>query len=118
MLFIHIHPKLVIAAMTVLAGAAGVGYGISVGIKRKKDSVDHSTIKAAADVLSESVHEAPGQVEAIAVDAVNAVRINRLLKELAKIDRNNAGADEEIRLLKAEVFKILTSNRPTKFCQG
>lgn len=45
------------------------------------------------------------------VNAVNANRISQLLKCIAEIDRNSEGAAEEIRKLKAEVEKLLTTNR-------
>lgn len=100
--------------MATLAGAVGIGYGISAEKKRKSntENANCSTVKTkVAEVMSETAYEASGQVDAIVVDASNAVRINHLIKEIAKIDRNNAGADEEIRLLKEEVQRLLTSNR-------
>lgn len=89
-------------------------YNISAKNKRKKctGTVRRSIDKAAtADVLCESAHEASGQADAIFVDVINAARIDHLLKAIAKIDRNNAGTDKEVQLLKAEVDKIITSNR-------
>ena len=45
------------------------------------------------------------------VDIVNAIRIDKLLKEIELIDRNKSGADQEINILKSEVQKLLESNR-------
>lgn len=100
--------------MAAFAGAVGIGYSISAEHKRKEHTAvaSHSTTKhTSATALSNSAHEASSQADAIVVDIVNAVRINHLLKELARIDRNNLGAVEEIQLLRAEVQKLLVSNR-------
>lgn len=63
------------------------------------------------DTLQESAFEASEQADAAVVDVVNAIRITQLLKKLTVIDRNQAGADHEIRLLKAEIKKLLTTHR-------
>lgn len=114
MFFIYINSKFVIATVTALAGVAGIGYGISAEKKRqkKKENVNHSAVKSTvADVMNESAQEVVGQVDAVVVEAVNAVRINQLLEKITMIDCNKAGAEEEIRLLKAEVQRLLTNNR-------
>lgn len=97
-----------------LAGIVGIGYSINANHKRKKrtGTVSRSTVESTAvNVLSKSAPEVSSQADAIVVDVVNALRINHLLKELARIDRNNAGAAEEIQLFKSEVQKLLVSNR-------
>lgn len=61
--------------------------------------------------MNDSAFEVSGQVDAVVVDVVNAVRINHLLEKLAAIDRNRSGAEAEIGILKAEVQKLLATNR-------
>ena len=99
-----------ISAVTALAGLAGIGYGIS-RANRKKAEMEQPTDSKVFDTLKESAFEASGQADAAVVDVVNAIRIDQLLKKLAVIDRNKAGADREIRLLKAEIKKLLTTHR-------
>lgn len=64
-----------------------------------------------ADIVSDSAHAASSQADAAVVDVVNAIRVDKLLRRLAAIDRNNAGAENEIRQLKEEVQKLLLTNR-------
>ncbi len=99
-----------LSAVTALAGLAGIGYGIS-RANRKKAETESATRSKVSDALKESAVEASGQADAAVVDIVNAIRIDQLLKKLAMIDRNKAGADQEIRILKAEVQKLLTTHR-------
>ena len=63
------------------------------------------------DVTSGTLHEAAGQADALVIDAVNAARIGQLIKRLSTIDRNQSGANEEIKALKEEIQKLLLSNR-------
>lgn len=103
-----------ISAFTAVTGLAGIGFGVSWAVKRKEEptqSTKSSTGLKAADILNDSAFEASGQADAVVVDTVNAVRINHLLEKLAAINRNRSGAEEEIKILKAEVQKLLTTNR-------
>ena len=101
-------------APVVVAGLSSVGYGIYSKASKTKKRTCTDNLKAehiVTDIIRDSANEVSGQADAVIVDAVNAIRINRMLKALERIDKNQAGADEEIRLLKAEVQKLLTSNR-------
>lgn len=104
----HVSYKGILAIASGLAGLAGIGYGIY--SHKQKESVK-SKPNDATEIIRQAAHETSGQADAVIVDAVNASRINHLLQKLAVIDRNKAGAAEEIRVLKAEVQKLLTSNR-------
>ena len=97
-----------------LAGLVGTGIGVSIrkNTAKERKAIIISTERAGApDAVRSSLQEAAGQADAMVVDVVNASRIGQLLKCLSRIDCNQAGADEEIRRLKAEVKKLLTSNR-------
>lgn len=106
----HVSYKGILAIASGLAGLAGIGYGIYSDRQKQKGSVK-SKPNDATEIIRQVAHETSGQADAVIVDAVNASRINQLLQKLAVIDRNKAGADEEIRVLKAEVQKLLTTNR-------
>lgn len=99
-----------VPVITGIASLIGIGIGVNEMNKRKGKN-DSSVSSKITDVVSNSVHDASGQADAVVVDTVNAIRIDHLLKRLAAIDRNKAGADNEIRQLKAEVQKLLTTNR-------
>lgn len=92
---------------------AGIGWGLSA--RKKSVQTDESSSSSVRpitpDVTSATLHEAAGQADAVVVDVINATRISKLLSRLAGIDRNQAGANEEIKLLKAEIQKLLISNR-------
>lgn len=106
--------KGIIAIASGVAGLVGLGYGLcSIDAKPKKKASTCKTTsgQAAVDVICDTVHDATAQADAVVVDTVNAIRIDHLLKALARIDNNKAGAEEEIRLLKTEVQKLLTTNR-------
>lgn len=104
-----------VPVITGIASLIGIGIGVNEMNKRKgkndSSAQDSSVSSKITDVVSDSVHDASGQADAVIVDAVNAIRIDHLLKRLAAIERNKAGADNEIRQLKAEVQKLLTTNR-------
>ena len=90
-----------------------MGVGIAES-KRKLHTAkgEQPTPKSTAiNILRDSTREASAQADVAVVDVVNAVRIDKLLKKLARINRNEAGAEEEIRLLKQEIQKLLASNR-------
>lgn len=91
--------------MTALAGLVGIGDGIR-RANRKEAEMEQPTDSKVFDTLQESAFEASEQADAAVVDVVNAIRITQLLKKLTVIDRNQAGADHEIRLLKAEIKKV------------
>ena len=101
---------IIIGGITAIAGVVGVG----LAIKKEADSHPSPAKASTTDFTSAAMEAAAGQADAIVVDAVNAVRISQLLKCLSKIDRNQAGAEEEIRKLKEEVAKLLISNRGGK----
>lgn len=106
--------KGIIAVVSGVAGLVGLGYGLcSLENKTKKNSTTNKTTsgQVAVDVMCDTVHDTTAQADAAVVDTVNAIRINHLLKELDRIDNNKAGAEEEIRLLKAEVQRLLITNR-------
>lgn len=115
MLPIYFNPQYLIAAAVSLAGAAGIGYSVNAKIKKQKslsEQVNSSEkTKLTVDVVNTTTYEVVGQADAAVVDAINALRIKRLLDELSKINRNKAGATEEIKMLKSEIQKILASNR-------
>lgn len=111
---IYIKPKIIVTGVVTLAGLVGIGYGVSA--KKKKEKIDtHVTDlerkDEISDLINRSVQEAAGQADAVIVDIVNAMRINKLLEKLSVIDSNKKGATEEISILKAEVKKLLESNR-------
>ena len=110
---IYVNPRVAIAGIASLAGLVGIGFGLNARKKyAKADKVPFSSVKSVTpDVTSATLQEAAGQADAIVVDAVNATRIGQLLKALSRIDRNQAGANEEITKLKAEIQKLLLSNR-------
>lgn len=66
-----------------------------------------------SDGVTEAVRTASGQADSVVIDIVRARRIDRLMKKLAAIDHNRAGAEEEFRQLKKEIEKLLLSNRGT-----
>lgn len=92
-------------------------FGIKFGQKSRKESAGNekgsaSSVKdSAPDVTSGTLYEVAGQADAVVIDVVNATRIDQLLKYLSRIDRNQAGANEEIKVLKEEIQKLLLSNR-------
>ncbi len=96
-----------------LAGMAGIGWGLNARKKSVQtgEGATSSAKPITPDVTSTTLHEAAGQTDAVIVDVVNATRIGKLLTRLAGIDRNQAGANEEIKILKAEIQKLLLSNR-------
>ena len=104
-----------VPVITGIASLIGIGIGVNEMNKRKgkndSSAQDSFVSSKITDVVSDSVHDASGQADAVVVDAVNAIRIDHFLKRLVVIDRNKAGADNEIRQLKAEVQKLLTTNR-------
>lgn len=106
----YVRYKGILAIATGIAGLAGIGYGIYSEKSKQKESVKNRQSDT-AETIRQAAHEASGQADAVIVDAANASRINQLLQKLAVIDRNKAGADEEIKALKAEVQKLLTTNR-------
>ena len=110
---IYVNPRVAIAGVASLAGLIGIGFGLNARKKSvKADKVPFSSVKSGTpDVTNATLQEAAGQADAIVVDAVNATRIGQLLKALSRIDHNQAGANEEITKLKAEIQKLLLSNR-------
>lgn len=102
--------KGILAIASGLAGLASIGYGIYSGSHKQKESV-RSKPHDITEIIRQAAYETSGQADAVIVDVVNASRINQLLQKLAVIDRNKAGATEEIRVLKAEVQKLLATNR-------
>ena len=104
---------MVIAGLASLAGLAGIGWGLSA--RKKSVQTDESSSSSVRpitpDVTSATLHEVAGQADAVVVDVINATRISKLLSCLAGIDRNQADANKEIKLLKAEIQKLLISNR-------
>ena len=105
---------MVITGIVSLAGLAGIGYSLIARGKptEKTEPSDFSSVRAnTPDVVSTSAAAMAGQVDATVIDVVNASRIGQLLKCLSDIDRNQAGAKEEILRLKAEIQKLLDSNR-------
>ena len=97
-----------------LFGLAGIlGYKL---YSEKKEQNKQSAPKLSskpevAEVARQVAQNTSGQADAAVIDVVNATRIDQLLKALAVIDKNKAGADEELLLLKEEIQKLLTSNR-------
>lgn len=87
-----------------------IGYSIYAETKKRSKNLRSQQVDI-ADIVGHATPNASGQADAVFVDAVNATRINQLLQKLAVIDKNKAGADEEIRILKAEIQKLLTTNR-------
>ena len=61
--------------------------------------------------LTDVAKVSTGQADGVIIDIVNARRIDRLMRKLATIDHNRAGAEKEIRQLKTEIKKLLSSNR-------
>ena len=110
---IYVNPRVAIAGISFLAGLVGIGLRLNVRKKSvKTDEVPVSSVMSRIpDVTSAVLHEEAGQADAIVIDAVNATRISQLLKVLSRIDRNQAGANEEITKLKSEIQKLLLSNR-------
>lgn len=88
--------KGIIAIASGVAGLVGLGYGLcSIDAKPKKKASTCKTTsgQAAVDVICDTVHDATAQADAVVVDTVNAIRIDHLLKALARIDNNKAGAE-------------------------
>ena len=113
MVVIYNNSKLFISLTVAVAGVVGISYGIS--NKKKHNNIERVTPSScnvdSSDKMREYACDATAQVDAVVVDVANAFRIKALLKELAKIENNKAGADEEIRWLKVVVLKLLTTNR-------
>lgn len=100
----------VVVAITSAAVTGIGGYCIYAKSKKHKGNIESRQVNATGTV-GQAAQNVFGQADAVIVDAVNASRINQLLQKLAIIDKNKAGADEEIRILKAEIQKLLTTNR-------
>lgn len=111
---ISVNPKFVITTITALTGLVGAGYCMGrdkktrLGSKTDERSVENSSLSKS---FKSTEFETAGQADAVIVDTVNALRIDHLLKRILNIDKNKAGAEEEIRILKSEVRKLLTTNR-------
>lgn len=118
-----ISPRIIIAIVTGGPMAAGIGYVIYKGNAKSKAAAKkihkganeptsgHNTANVMTEIISDSMSDAAGQADAVVVDVVNAIRIDQLLKKIARIDHNQIGAEEEIKQLKKTVEKLLSSNR-------
>ncbi len=111
-----VNPKVIIGVTTgAVAFIAGIVAACKLGSDEKQNDEspkqDNTREFNRKVNVSDVVNESSAQAEAEFINTLNTIRLNELLKKLSEIKGNETNAGKEIAQFKAEISKILESNR-------